>query len=541
MKPQQWCIGSLFVLFWVVLLSLASCVGGKSYSSQQLSLVKIVQGLILPLSPESNQHHYATSKEAFETSADSKSVSEPSLKNCSIVLDDREDVETNEEGGENSSKGILKDSWFNSRIGNTTSKIPYQKRTSLQKMVVSFVNGIFYTVSEWKELTDELKNIFGVDEIRSFYNPSSGYWAKDLIGAGFELIRRPNDLLAARKLAEHLRNSLREVGPDGRVLHLAHSGGAILTYLAAKYHLTKSETDRIDIATFGGGRSITRKYFRGRTINYYAQNDPLVIVDQRANKLMKQAKADSGQNHSTLMEIRDRKHNTSFVFLHGKANNAITDHGIPGSTYRDALLREACEFHVRIAQMKESAIQEATFIRKIRKQVAHATGYHHFWANALVDINVLVQSIFPEKNNEDIIYASPSVTQDFELIIKANESMSTIDIDNSTSILSHSKSKINGYYEYLSDALKNTYNKYKTSSSTGDLVKRDVKKEEMGIQVNTTLNIIEEANESIGEISDISDQDLELMHMSENEEVQEQQEQQEDEEQEDEEEEVQEE
>jgi hypothetical protein len=189
---------------------------------------------------------------------------------------------------------------------------------------------------------------------------------------------------------------------------------------------------------------------------------------------------------------------------------------------------------VRIAQMKESAIQEATFIRKIRKQVAHATGYHHFWANALVDINVLVQSIF----HEDIIYASPSVTQDFELIIKANESMSTIDIDNSTSILSHSKSKINGYYEYLSDALKNTYNKYKTSSSTGDLVKRDVKKEEMGIQVNTTLNIIEEANESIGEISDISDQDLELMHMSENEEVQEQQE---DEEQEDEEEEVQEE
>lgn len=30
---------------------------------------------------------------------------------------------------------------------------------------------------------------------------------------------------------------LREVGPTGRVVHLAHSGGALLTYLVAKYHL----------------------------------------------------------------------------------------------------------------------------------------------------------------------------------------------------------------------------------------------------------------------------------------------------------------
>ena len=55
--------------------------------------------------------------------------------------------------------------------------------------------------------------------------------------------------------------------------------GAIITYLAARYHLTLSERQQIDVITLGGGRSITHKYFKGRIVNYYSSNDPLVIVD----------------------------------------------------------------------------------------------------------------------------------------------------------------------------------------------------------------------------------------------------------------------
>ena len=69
-----------------------------------------------------------------------------------------------------------------------------------------------------------------------------------------------------------------------------------MTYLCAKYHLTREETDRIDVATFGGGRSITRKYFSGRVVNYYALNDPLVLIDKRANQLARQANASSARS-----------------------------------------------------------------------------------------------------------------------------------------------------------------------------------------------------------------------------------------------------
>jgi hypothetical protein len=102
-------------------------------------------------------------------------------------------------------------------------------------------------------------------QVRAFYNPSSGWFVADLAGAGLDLMRRPDDNAVARALAIHLREALEAAGSEGRVLHLAHSGGALITYLAAKHYLTPAETARIDVVTFGGARSITRKYFSGRT------------------------------------------------------------------------------------------------------------------------------------------------------------------------------------------------------------------------------------------------------------------------------------
>lgn len=156
---------------------------------------------------------------------------------------------------------------------------------------------------------------------------------------------------------------LREVGPKGRVVHLAHSGGALLTYLVAKYHLKcvrpscpffhlfmypcqlviqplnniqnrEEDRRRIDVVTFGGARSITQKYFAKAT-NYYARNDPILLVNRRAMALMQQV------INQTDGEVIYLKHNTSFVFLQGRAGDALTDHSLVGPTYLTALQREA--------------------------------------------------------------------------------------------------------------------------------------------------------------------------------------------------------
>lgn len=154
----------------------------------------------------------------------------------------------------------------------------------------------------------------------------------DATKAGLELALKRNDVATAKLLTEHLRAVLRDLGPRGRVLHLAHSGGAILTYLAAKHHLTAEEKGRIDVATFGGGKSITRKYFRGRTVNYYSRNDPLLLLDQRAARLSKLA-----LSGTLFAEVKDIKHNTTFVYLSPLGNNPLIDHSMGGPTYQVCL------------------------------------------------------------------------------------------------------------------------------------------------------------------------------------------------------------
>ena len=174
----------------------------------------------------------------------------------------------------------------------------------------------------------------------------------------------------------------------GRVLHLAHSGGAIMTYLAARYHLTTNETSRIDIATFGGGRSITRKYFGGgRIVNYYSQNDPLLMVDKRASLLSKMLNASTsrsvinGAQIATYNEIRDMKHNTTFVFLDGQLNHPIRDHGMEGPTYLLALQLEALEHKRRMSQLSTPIETRKYYMRLGRKRIAKITGIRHFWGS----------------------------------------------------------------------------------------------------------------------------------------------------------------
>lgn len=159
-----------------------------------------------------------------------------------------------------------------------------------------------------------------------------------------------------------------------------------MTYLAARYHLTANETSRIDIATFGGGRSITRKYFAGgRIVNYYSQNDPLLLVDKRASLLSKLLNASTAREmfheneNTTYNEIRDIKHNTTFIFLDGLTKNPIRDHDMEGPTYILALKLEALEHKKRMSHLSTPIEVQKYWLRIGRKRIAKLTGVRHFW------------------------------------------------------------------------------------------------------------------------------------------------------------------
>ncbi len=227
-------------------------------------------------------------------------------------------------------------------------------------------------------------------QVRPFYNPSSGSWVADATRVGYYLVVRPDDDKVAQGLALHLRKALKDSGETGRVLHLAHSGGALITYLAAKHHLTSDETDYIDVATFGAARSITRKYFRNRVVNYYARNDPLIRVDRRAAELLKWAGTEEGD----AMEVNYLKHNTTFIFMEGRAGAGLRDHSLEGPTYRAALEMEASEFLGRTATCgRERRIdilrQIRQTVRLMRKNAARVTGLRHFFSSPLTSFRNL--------------------------------------------------------------------------------------------------------------------------------------------------------
>ena len=52
-----------------------------------------------------------------------------------------------------------------------------------------------------------------------------------------------------------MKEAIEEVGPKGKIIHIAHSQGALITDLAAK-NLTKSELSQIEILSFGGAAAL---------------------------------------------------------------------------------------------------------------------------------------------------------------------------------------------------------------------------------------------------------------------------------------------
>lgn len=157
---------------------------------------------------------------------------------------------------------------------------------------VTWVNGIAHLEEHMADPTFIIATVFGNVPVDYCHNPSSMTTESDYIGFlkdGLQASTHQWGRITPEvdTLVDHLRIALREVGKHGRVIHICHSQGSVITWLAAK-RLDSDECKRIEIISFGGAATITTQEFPfARCINYYAVNDPILNVVPSAVKALR--------------------------------------------------------------------------------------------------------------------------------------------------------------------------------------------------------------------------------------------------------------
>ena len=213
-------------------------------------------------------------------------------------------------------------------------------QVSCRRTLVTWVNGIATHIQHMNEAQEVISQLFGTP-VQYCYNPTSQSHIEDIIGlfgdltqAGTQKLGRITDEVNA--LVSHLRQALVMVGKKGCVIHIAHSQGALITYLASKL-LTKEEMNQIEVIALGGAATIRKTIqfpFR-RCINYYSVNDPLLWVAPAAAQSLRSGRVVTGINAED-----------EFCFLAPRVGDPVEDHALIGPTYLQALKWEAARFHL---------------------------------------------------------------------------------------------------------------------------------------------------------------------------------------------------
>lgn len=178
-----------------------------------------------------------------------------------------------------------------------------------------------------------ISTVFGNAPVDFCHNPSAMKSESDYLGFLADGIQASTHQLGRTTrevdlLVTHLRAALARVGKAGRVIHLSHSQGSVITWLAAK-KLHADECRRIEIISFGGAAAITSAEFPfARCINYYAVNDPILNVVPRAVAALKSGFAFGGGFEQEI------------IFLASRTGDPVTDHGLLNPTYLEALVWE---------------------------------------------------------------------------------------------------------------------------------------------------------------------------------------------------------
>ncbi|GFH57641.1 hypothetical protein CTEN210_14117 [Chaetoceros tenuissimus] len=250
------------------------------------------------------------------------------------------------------------------------------------RTIITWVNGIGHTASHMIDGQQMLSQIFGNRPIEYCHNPTNMASEDDTFGYIGDLTQCTSQKLGkitseVNQLVTHLRDAVQKVGATGKVIHIAHSQGALITSLAMK-KLRKDEMKQIEVICFGGAEVIRKckEFPFARCINYYSVNDPLLFVVPQAAKALRSGflgmgygsvrmsngspqsngvekfrrnsletndgsdDEDGMTGDNTLAALADPNHEPQFVFLTPREGDPVKDHGLFGATYRDALLWE---------------------------------------------------------------------------------------------------------------------------------------------------------------------------------------------------------
>ena len=213
---------------------------------------------------------------------------------------------------------------------------------------LTWVNGMGHHLQHMEDGEEKISSYFGGEPVRYCYNPTSQAHDEDMLGYVGDLAQAAAQLVGritaeVDALAQHLREAISAVGPRGCVVIVAHSQGALITFLASK-QLTSEEMSQIEVITFGGAaalRSTSNTPFR-RCVNYYSVNDPVLLVVPEAAKALR----------SGLVSDEE------FQFLAPRSGHPIQDHNLVGPTYAQALQWEGILF-----QNKYKSLVSRTFRR----------------------------------------------------------------------------------------------------------------------------------------------------------------------------------
>jgi hypothetical protein len=200
-----------------------------------------------------------------------------------------------------------------------------------KKTKLTWVNGIAYGLHHMEVEKHGISKYFGGKEVDYCHNPTSMSNDEDILGYYTDLTQAGTQKLGrmtseVNKLVEHLRASIAEVGRDGRVIHIAHSQGALVTALASKL-LTPLEMSQMEVIAFGGAAAIRRTPQTPfhRVMNYYSVNDPLLLVVPSAAQALRSGIVGSQEE---------------FCFLAPRIGDPVQDHALLAPTYAQALAWE---------------------------------------------------------------------------------------------------------------------------------------------------------------------------------------------------------
>jgi predicted transcriptional regulator len=133
---------------------------------------------------------------------------------------------------------------------------------AVRKTRLTWVNGIAYGLHHMESEKHDISKLFGGKEVEYCRNPTSMSNDEDLLGYYSDLTQAGTQKLGrmtaeVNKLVDHLKESIAKVGKRGKVIHIAHSQGALLTALASKL-LTPLEMSQIEVLAFGGAAALRK-------------------------------------------------------------------------------------------------------------------------------------------------------------------------------------------------------------------------------------------------------------------------------------------